>query len=78
MARSGKPQIELGLAIKRLRVGRSSTQEALAQAAGITVGHLSKIERGLTSPTWGTVVMIASALGISPADLARQAEVEGR
>lgn len=42
--------------------------------AGITVAHLSKIERGLTNPTWGTVVALAEAPGVSMAALAKRWE----
>jgi len=46
------------------------TQEALAQEAGVTVGHMSMIERGHSNPTWGTIKGIANALEISIADIA--------
>jgi transcriptional regulator with XRE-family HTH domain len=50
------------------------TQEALAHGAGITVGHLSKIERGLANPSWGTVEAIAKALGVTLQAVAALAE----
>lgn len=50
------------------------TQEALAHGAGITVGHLSKIERGLANPGWSTVEAIAGALGVPMADIVRRVE----
>jgi DNA-binding XRE family transcriptional regulator len=50
------------------------TQEALAHSAGITVGHLSKIERGHANPTWETIQGIAAALEVSVPRLAEQAE----
>jgi transcriptional regulator with XRE-family HTH domain len=50
------------------------TQEALAQEAGVTVGHMSMIERGHSNPTWGTVKGIAKALGIRMGELARMAD----
>jgi transcriptional regulator with XRE-family HTH domain len=68
------PQFTLAKAIRELRGEHEMTQEGLAQAAGITVGHLSKIERGLTNPTWGTVEAIAGALGVTIADIARRAQ----
>ena len=51
------------------------TQEALAQEAGVTVGHLSMIERGHSNPTWGTVRRIAGALGVAVEDLAKLADL---
>lgn len=74
MSESSNPQPALGAAIKALRSGKKLTQEAVAQGAGITVAHLSKIERGLGNPTWATVVAIAEALDISIAGLAKATE----
>lgn len=70
MRRSDQPQPALGKAIRQLREERGMTQEALAQEAGITVGHMSMIERGHSNPTWSTIKGIASALEISIADIA--------
>jgi len=64
--------VALGRAIREIRLERDLTQEALAHEAGITVGHLSKIERGQSNPTWETVVGIAAGLGLSMADLANR------
>jgi transcriptional regulator with XRE-family HTH domain len=49
------------------------TQEALAHAAGVTVGHLSMIERGHSNPTWATVKTIAAALNASLVELTKLA-----
>jgi XRE family aerobic/anaerobic benzoate catabolism transcriptional regulator len=70
MRRSDQPQPALGKAIRQLREERGMTQEALAQEAGVTVGHMSMIERGHSNPTWGTIKGIANALEISIADIA--------
>lgn len=74
VSESRNPQPALGAAIRSLRDERGATQQDTAQAANITVAHLSKIERGRTNPTWGTVVAIAAALGTSVADLATRSE----
>lgn len=62
MRRSDQPQPALGKAIRQLREERGMTQEDLAQEAGITVGHMSMIERGHSNPTWATVKAIETAL----------------
>jgi transcriptional regulator with XRE-family HTH domain len=67
--RSTNPQPVLGAALRELRTERGMTQEAVAQAAGITVAHLSSIERGLANPSWGAVTAIARALGVSMGEL---------
>lgn len=73
MRRSDQPQPALGKAIRQLREEQNMTQEALAHTAGVTVGHLSMIERGHSNPTWATVKAIAVALDASIADLAKLA-----
>lgn len=73
MRRSDQPQPALGKAIRQLRDERKMTQEALAHAAGITVGHLSTIERGHSNPTWATVKAISAALDVSMVELAKLA-----
>ena len=74
MRRSDQPQPALGKAIRQLREERGMTQEALAHAAGVTVGHLSTIERGHSNPTWGTVKRAANALDTPLSNLAHIAE----
>jgi transcriptional regulator with XRE-family HTH domain len=73
MRRSDQPQPALGKAIRQLRDKRGMTQEALAHAAGVTVGHLSMIERGHSNPTWATVKAIAAALDVSMVEVTKQA-----
>jgi len=77
MRRSDQPQPALGKAIRQLREERGMTQEALAQEAGITVGHMSMIERGHSNPTWATVKAITSVLGTSMTDLVQLTETLG-
>lgn len=74
MRRSDQPQPALGKAIRQLRQEREMTQEALAHAAGVTVSHLSTIERGHSNPTWGTVKNISKALEVSIGSLANLAD----
>lgn len=73
MRQSDQPQPALGKAIRQLREERGMTQEALAQEAGVTVGHMSMIERGHSNPTWATVKAITVALDVSMVDLAKLA-----
>ena len=74
MGRPDQPQPALGQAIRQLREKRGLSQEDLAHEADITTGTLSKIERGRSNPTWGTVKNIARALDASLTDVARLAE----
>lgn len=45
------------------------TQEALAEAAGISPHYLSTIETGKRDPSVSVVLSIAKALGASPGEL---------
>jgi transcriptional regulator with XRE-family HTH domain len=59
----------LAAVLKRLREDRGLSQETLAFYAGITAGSLGRIETAQSSPAWATVRQIATALGVSMADL---------
>lgn len=56
--------IVLSTNIKTIRKSRSITQEQLAEIVGVTVGHISLIERGLAYPSSEKVDLIAKALGV--------------
>jgi DNA-binding XRE family transcriptional regulator len=73
MPRPANPQQALGAAIRGLRVERDLKQLDVAEDAGITVSHLSKIETGKVNPTWGTVTAIAKALKVTVAEIAERA-----
>jgi transcriptional regulator with XRE-family HTH domain len=69
-----QPDAALAALLKRLREERSITQEELAFDAGITVSALSRIERGLNSPGWTTVLRLAAALDLSLGELVADLE----
>jgi transcriptional regulator with XRE-family HTH domain len=77
MPRPENPQLALGAAIRALRDERDLKQLDVAEDAGITVAHLSKIESGKVNPTWGTVGAIAVALGTTISELAKRSESSG-
>lgn len=74
MRRSNNPQPALGAAIRELRSKTGMTQEAVAQKAGITVAHLSGIERGHANPSWAAVMAIADALDVSIVEVAQRVQ----
>ena len=51
--------------LRRLRVKRSLSQEALAGEAGIDRTYVSRLERGLENPTIAILEQLANALGAS-------------
>ncbi len=73
----GHWSLMIGPTIKQLRLGRNKSQEALSLDAHISSGYLSKLERGLYKvPSQEVLSRIASALGISTAELYRAAGIE--
>jgi transcriptional regulator with XRE-family HTH domain len=74
MPRQLAPDPALAAVLRRMRVERGATQEALAYRSGITTGSLARIELGQASPAWTTVRQIAKALDVSMADLAAAVE----
>ena len=60
---------KFGQHLKRLRLQYGMTQQQLAEKADISISFLGNIERGLKSPTIETVQKIATALGMSMAEL---------
>jgi transcriptional regulator with XRE-family HTH domain len=74
VARPPSPDPRLARALRELRERRAISQEGVAHAAGLTVSAYARIERGEANPTWTTVAQIASALGVSVAELAELAE----
>ena len=52
-------QIELGMRIKRLRVAKGLTQEKLAEALGVSLEHIGKIERGKRTPSLDLVIAMS-------------------
>ncbi len=56
------PDQPLARTLKFLRGAAGYTQERVAVKAGLSVGAYSRIERGQSDPTWGTVLCVARAL----------------
>jgi len=64
-----KNLIFIGTSIRERREILDLTQEQVAESAELDVGHYSKIERGIKTPSLSTLFRIAKALEISPAEL---------
>lgn len=62
---------DLGIEIRRARIERSLTLSDLASKTGLSVSMLSMLERGKTGVSVGTLVALASALGVPVSDLFR-------
>jgi transcriptional regulator with XRE-family HTH domain len=59
----------VGANVRRLRLAKGLTQEALAHEAGVALRLLGGIERGQRNPTIGMVGKISAALGVHPREL---------
>jgi len=57
---------KLGARIHELRMGRHWSLEDLANASGLSKGHLSSIEHGLFAITAETIERVARGLGVRP------------
>lgn len=55
--------------IRQKREEKGYTIDQLAKLAGMSKGHLSRIERGETRPTIDTLVIIALALKVEVSEL---------
>jgi transcriptional regulator with XRE-family HTH domain len=58
-----KVQIVVARNLRRLRVLRAVSQEALAVDAGVDRTYVSRMERGLENPTVAVMERLAKALG---------------
>jgi transcriptional regulator with XRE-family HTH domain len=54
----------IGMSIRRLRMDREFTLQALSDESGISKSYLGDIEKGRKNPTTDVVEAIASALGV--------------
>lgn len=53
-------------ALRALRTGKRLSLKVVAGRAGLSIGLLSQIERGLTTPSMRSLRQISAALGVSP------------
>ena len=58
--------VPIGATILRYREQVGLSQRSLARRAGTTQAAVSRIERGLTMPTWDTVRSLMLAMGFEP------------
>lgn len=54
-----------GIALRRVRRERGLSQEALAEATGLSTNFVGEMERGLKAPGLGVIVRLARALDVS-------------
>lgn len=59
----------IGSRIRDLRARRGMTLQALAEQTGLSASMLSLVERGKTSPSIGSLLVICSGLGVPMGDV---------
>ncbi len=57
-------EVAIGKEVKALRQNRGITVKELAEQTGLSIGMLSKIENGMTSPSLTTLQLLAHGLGV--------------
>lgn len=60
---------KIGARIRRLRKAADVSFDAFVEETGLGRGYISELERGLVVPTVGALSRVASALGVTMADL---------
>lgn len=65
----------IGHKIRKARTDRGMTLQAIADVSGLSPSMLSLVERGRASPSIGSLIVIANALGIAMSDLVSTPEV---
>lgn len=68
----------VGREIRRQRINRDLSQEALAERADLHRNYVGMLERGERNPSATTLVRLARALGIPVADLFREVDATSR
>jgi transcriptional regulator with XRE-family HTH domain len=71
-----KLEVAIGLEVRMLRKQLGITVSDLAESSGLSLGMLSKIENGLTSPSLTTLQSLSHALGVPISHLLRRFEEE--
>ena len=60
---------KIGNRIRELRRRRGMTLQAIARISGLSPSMISLVERGRASPSIGSLIVVANALGISMSEL---------
>lgn len=66
----------IGHGLRQARQGQGRTLREVAEAAGVSIGHLSEVERGHEEPSSEVLAAICRALGLELADLLQAAQRE--
>lgn len=79
MVKTKRPQTDspLGASLRKRRKALGMSMQAVADAAGLSVGFISQVERGLTAPSLSSLVGIADVLQTPISDFLSQPSAHG-
>jgi transcriptional regulator with XRE-family HTH domain len=66
----------IGNKIRRIRKKRDLTLKDLSKLSNCSINYLSQVERGLSSPTWETLMKLTSAFGLDLVDFLVENNIE--
>jgi transcriptional regulator with XRE-family HTH domain len=66
---AGEGRVAIGQVLRQARLSLGASLREVARSAGISVSHLSTIERGVAQPSLGLLHRLAACYGIDAADL---------
>ena len=65
----GEEELVIGSKLREWRLSASRTLTDIAQAAGLSIGYISQVERGMANPSLETLKRLADELGHRVAEL---------
>ncbi|MBK5233094.1 MAG: helix-turn-helix transcriptional regulator [Thermoleophilia bacterium] len=69
MASRSPDHVALGKAVREIRLAKGFSQEQLALESGLDRTYVGGVERGERNPSYGSLLKLAKALGISPSEI---------
>ena len=78
IVRTGDSLQELGRALRSRRKELGLTMQAVADRAGLSVGFISQVERGLTAPSLGSLASLAEVLETPIGNFLEQPQATGK
>lgn len=71
-----KPEEAFKIVLKKIRIQKKRSQEALALDSSLERSHIGLLERGQRTPNFSTLFKVAKGLGISASKLVKAVETE--
>ena len=69
---------KFGKRLQEIRKGQKKTQAELAEAVGVDPKYISRIESGVSSPSFEMITKLSDALGLTPDYLFKFEHIESK